>query len=104
MKYIVRKSIVQVVGHIWMPNVQAAQDHVLDSYDVDNARDDEGNITRDSVQRWLDTHAGDFSSVDDFWASIENDGDTVEIPWENEDNEFAYNDAMYPYDTEGDTQ
>lgn len=48
--------------------------------------------TREGVQDWLDLNAGDFSHIDDFAASIEYD----EIPWETEDSEYTYNDAMYP--------
>jgi hypothetical protein len=72
-RYTVRKSVVRVIGQIWMPSTTAAQTYELSDYDVDNARDDEGKITRESVQRWLDTHAGDFASVTDFEASIEDD-------------------------------
>lgn len=96
MRYTVRKSVVQVVGTIWMPMTTAATEYTLTGYDVENARDDDGKITRDSVQRWLDTHAGDFSAVKDFYASIEDGDDTIEIPWASEDSEFAYIDCVYP--------
>lgn len=96
MKYVVRKSVVQVVGKIWMPNnVPVAQDFELSDYDVNNARDDEGKITRESVQRWLDTHAGDFSSITDFSASIEDGDATIDIPWESEESEMAYGECMF---------
>ena len=96
MRYTVRKSIVQVIGTIWMPSTTAAQTYELSGYDVDNARGDDGKITRESVQSWLDTHAGDFASVTDFSASIEDGDDTVDIPWADEESELTYNGCMFP--------
>ncbi len=98
MKYTVRKSVVDVLGVIWMPMISAAIELELSAYDVGNARDDDGNITRESVGLWLDSHAGDFSGITDFYASIEDGDSTVEIPWESEDNEVAFSDLMYPYE------
>ena len=95
MKYMVRISIVHVIGHIWMPNVQAAMLFKLTKHDVENILRASGEISRESVQSWLDTHAGDFSSVDDFFASIEDGEDTVEIPWADEESELSYNDWTY---------
>ena len=96
MKYMVRKSFVQVVGTIWLPPVTAATTYPLRQYDIDNARDDAGAITRESVEQWLYTHAGDFQSIDDFSASIEDGEDTIDIPWESEDAECTFYDCMYP--------
>lgn len=63
-------------------------------YDVENCRDDDGKITRESVERWLCTHAGDFQSITDFSASIEAGETTVEIPFATEDGEMAWCDCM----------
>ena len=98
MRYTVRKSQVQVIGRIWMPSTTAAQTYDLTGYDVDNARGDDGAITRDSVSRWLDTHAGDFASVTDFTASIEDGDTTVDIPWADEESELTFNDCTYGED------
>jgi len=76
-----------------MPAVTCSQIQTLSGYDVENCRDDEGKITRDSVEQWLTTHSGDFQSVQDFSASIEDGGNTVEIPWATEDGEMAFNDC-----------
>ena len=65
----------------------------LSSYDVENMRDDAGNITRESVDLWLCSNAGDFSSVQDFRASIEDGENTIEIPWATEDGEMAFMDC-----------
>lgn len=98
MRYTVRTSIVMVVGRLWMPMVEGATRLTLTGYDVDNARDDEGNLTRESVQRWLDCHAGDFSEIIDFSASLEDDRNdtTVDIEWSDEDNEMTYYACMSP--------
>lgn len=94
MKYLVRKSIVQIVGRIWMPAIICGQTKTLDSYDIENCRDDEGNITRDSVEQWLMTHSGDFQHVIDFSASIEDGDKTVDIPWATEEDKYQFNDCF----------
>jgi hypothetical protein len=96
MRYTVRKSVVQVIGKIWMPSVTAAQVHELSALEVNHVRDGYGKITRESVQRYLDMHARDFASVDDFYASIEDGDETVEIEWEHEESELTYNGCMFP--------
>lgn len=96
MRYTVRKSIVQVIGQIWMPRTTAATSYELDSYAVETVRQyGDGSITRDAVARYLDTHAGDFQSVIDFSASIEDGDETIEIPWLAEESELIYNGAMF---------
>jgi hypothetical protein len=99
MRYTVRKSIVRIVGTIWMPHVTCAQVRDLSDYDVGNIRDiaefmGEEGITRKAVEYWLGGNAGDFSHVIDFEASIEDGDKTIDIPWASEDGEFAYIDAM----------
>jgi len=98
MKYMVRKSIVEVIGHIWQPGLGlcAYRYDLRDPYDVDNARDDAGSMTRESVQHWLSLNAGDFQSIRDFHASIEDGQNTVEIPWDDEESELTYGDCMFP--------
>ncbi len=93
MKYVVRKSIIDVVGKIWMPSVTCGQRMTLSAHDVENCRNDTGKITRESVQDWLHSHAGDFSSIEDFSASIEDGVVTVEIPWATEEGELTYLDC-----------
>lgn len=96
MRYMVRKSIVEILGVIWMPSAECGQVQTLSSYDVENLRDDDGKITRDSVEQWLTTHSGDFANVIDFHASIEDGEDTIEIPRSDEEHELRFCDAMYP--------
>jgi hypothetical protein len=99
MKYTTRTSVVRVIGRIWMPSTIAAQAITLSLHDVENARDSLGRVTRESVQRWLDSHAGDFAEIADFEASIEVEdewveGGTVDIPWADEESEMIYIDCM----------
>lgn len=96
MRYTVRKSIVRIIGNLWMPQCPAATQVEVTSYDLENMRDDDGKLTRDSVEQWVMTHSGDFSSVTDFYASLEDGEATVEIPWSSEENELAWGDAMHP--------
>jgi hypothetical protein len=119
MKFQVERNWVDVVGKIWMPNATWAQRIDLDSYAIENmledldecescgayhraefggdCRDDSERFTeprvatRGSVERWLATNAGDFSSIQDFHAVV----GEVEIEWETEEGEMAFNDRMY---------
>jgi hypothetical protein len=50
----VRRAFVDVVGPIWMPPIQAAAKYKCD-YDLENV----GKFTRENIERWLCTHAGD---------------------------------------------
>lgn len=90
MKYTVRKSVVEIVGRIWLPPVVCNQTRTLSDYDVENCRDEAGNITRESVERWVFTNCGDFQEVIDFAASIEDGPETVNIAWASEAGEEAF--------------
>lgn len=95
MRYTVRTSIVRVIGHIWIPAIVAAMDYTLSASDLANMEANmEAPITRESVEAWLATHAGDFQSVDDFEASLEIGDQTVNFPWKDEESELTYNDCM----------
>lgn len=47
--------------------------------------------TREAIQDYLGAHAGDFQSITDFAASI----DEVEIPFGTEENEWRYTDITF---------
>jgi hypothetical protein len=90
-----RKSYINVVGKGWYNQTIATTYNVTD-HDTENMRDEDDNITRESVELWLDSHSGDFQHVEDFSASISlSDGADIEIEWRDEDNEMAFNDCMY---------
>lgn len=94
MKYLVRKSVVDVVGRIWMPQIVCSLRIVMSDYDLDNARDGDGRITRDSLEYWLCTHAGDFSQIIDFRASIEDVDESIRIDFAIEEGESQYLDTI----------
>lgn len=92
MKYTVAINKINVLGYIWMPHALCAQVLKPTAYDRENMRDDAGKITRESVQRWLDTNAGDFSHIVDFAVSLDEE---LESDFTSEENEMAWRDAMY---------
>lgn len=97
MRYEVRKSVINVLGTMWMPPVTGATMMNLSTEDVENIRQyGHGAVNRESVGAWLDTHAGDFSGIVDFMASIESGDDTIDIGWADNESEYTFNDAMYP--------
>ena len=56
---------IDVIGKLWMGGT-AAYSYEPTASDVENMRDEDGLITREGVEAWLDTHSGDFQSVTDF--------------------------------------
>lgn len=100
MRYTIRKSVIQVIGKIWMPAILCAQEMTLSAYDVENAKDEDGKLTRDSVEHWLSLHSGDFQSIQDFYASIEDGNETIDIPWKDEESEFTFSNCMFPSEDE----
>lgn len=91
MKFTVERNWIDVIGYIWLPQVMCAQRIDLNPYDMNNI----GEPSRDNVEQWLCTHAGDFQSITDFHAIV---GET-EIPWKNEESEFTFHDCMNPLET-----
>lgn len=103
MKYTVTKSTIDMIGTIWLPAVTCAATETVPQSSVDNLRDLDGAVTRDSVQDWIDMHCGDFQNVTDFAASIElpnrhGGTDTLDIPWRDEESEMTFNDLMFGED------
>ncbi len=78
---------IHVIGTLWMGGT-AAMTYKLTAYDLENI----GELTRENVQKWLDTHSGDFQSLSDFHADI---GD-FDSPWEHAESECTFNDCMFP--------
>jgi hypothetical protein len=99
MRYTVVKSQIDVVGYIWQPGIglcaMSYNPRADDLREADILPATEGPITRESVQRWIDTHSGDFSEIVDWRAEIEDGDETIVFEWNNEDNELAFNDAMF---------
>ncbi len=86
-------SQIEVIGHIWQPGITAAMTYRLTSHDIENIRKDDGTIDRDAVERWLDSHSGDFKSIIDFTCTI-GDGD-FDSGWSNEESEYTFADCFY---------
>ncbi len=92
MKFTVERNWIDVLGRIWMPNVEAAMTYDLGKYEMESI----GAPTRENVEEYLTKHAGDFQEIIDFHAVV---GET-EIAWESEENEIKYNMYMYPEEKE----
>jgi len=87
MKFTIERNWIEVIGVIWLPPITCAKRIDLSPYDMENI----GEPTRENVEQWLCTHAGDFQSITDFHAIV---GET-DIPWATEENEFTYFDCMW---------
>jgi hypothetical protein len=95
----VRTAYVLVIGRLWC-GVRGAYRYELSDADL-RAVSAKGEFDRESVEAWLSKHAGDFATVDDFFAQC---GDT-EVPWENGDaSEGFYFDCVYGEDEETDPE
>lgn len=94
MRYLVRKSIIDVLGYIWMPHALCAQRIELSDYDVDNLAGEE-RPTREHVEQWLATHASEFSEIVDFRASLEIGNETVNLDFSEPENEWRWQDSMF---------
>lgn len=77
---------VEVIGQLWQPGVVAASLYWM-------PRDEHDPLTRDTVADWLDTHAGDFQSIDDFSADDHVTGEYLD--WTGEESHLTYIDCMY---------
>lgn len=92
---------IQVVGYIWVPdNVLCAQIVPIKAQDLDSisaiGNGKLSGITREDIQIWLDSHAGDFSTVVDFRADFGTLNKTFD--WEDKENEYKFQDSFYPPD------
>ena len=89
--YTVDENWIDLVGEIWQPGIgPCASKITLRTYDVENI----GEPTRENVQNWLDTNAGDFQSIIDFHAVV----GEVDLPWKDDENEMTFLDCMYPFE------
>ena len=88
--------MVWVLGEIWLPyGAKAAMTIEMFDPDIENMNAVATGTQREKLQNWLNTHAGDFSKIIDFSASLEIDGKTVDIPWHSENNEIMFNECTY---------
>ena len=106
MRYIVRKSIIQVVGDLWAGYI-GATDYTLTDDDVmaliaigAKRADWDGTLTRADVLAWLAKQ--DFQRIVDFYASLEVGDVTIEFDWQTESGEETYFDCLEDDDDEAD--
>lgn len=98
MKFVVERNWIEIIGPIWWPSgATCAQRIDLSAYDVGNIEDiarerfGSDEVTREAVEYWLCTHAGDFQHVADFYAVV----GEKEFNWKKDGSEFAYIDCMF---------
>ena len=84
--YTVTVRRIEVIGVIWLPLSTCAMVYDLQSYEVEQI----GELTRENIQAWLDTRAGDFQSITDFHADIAD----FDSPWQSEESEGIFMDCM----------
>lgn len=87
MKFTIERSWVNVVGKGWYGQTIATT-YNLSSYDLKNI----GEETRENVERWLGSHAGDFQKVEDFRAVLKNSV----VEWGTIEGELSFMDCMNP--------
>jgi hypothetical protein len=94
----VRTSTIDVIGYIWQPGAGlCAMTYTMrEPYDIDNALDDDGCLTRESVERWLLLNSGDFASITDFRIDISlADGTDFTSDFDYPDSEGDFADCMF---------
>jgi hypothetical protein len=69
-----------------MPAGTCAMVYDLQDYEIECI----GELTRDNVRAWLNTHSGDFQIVQDFHADIAD----FDSPWEHVESEGIFADCM----------
>ena len=89
--YIVHENYVQVIGKTWA-GYEGLYQYPITAQDIETMAGATQSIKRADVAKWLKTHAGDFQSITDFHAMIDNapGGSSVEFPWWNKENEELY--------------
>lgn len=93
--YVIHESRIDVIGRLWQ-GCEAAYSYPLDANEVRMyATNSEGAITRDSVERYVALHTGDFASVTDFRASLWFEGRDYDFDFASEESELTFNDCMY---------
>ena len=88
-RYTVIVREIQVVGRLWS-GVKGAYSRSLTQHDVEQI----GELTRENISNWIDSHFGDFESITDFHADL----DDFDSPWDDEDSEMFYMEVMYEHD------
>ena len=80
-----------------MPAVVCSLRITPSAYDIENMRNGDGTITRESVEDWLGSHTGDFQNIMDFYADIEAPEGNLVFEFASEDGELAYLDTIQEF-------
>jgi hypothetical protein len=97
MKTLVLSSFINILGEAWMGE-SVAYIKTLKNKDIIALLDDNNIITRESVQKWINSNTGDFSFIKDFYADIEHpNGETIIINWNYEMNRYNFNELGEEY-------
>lgn len=110
MRYQVRKSYVIIIGKNWYGQTCSLEknltDHDLCNISAENItleKPNPKNITRDTIEQWLTSNSGDFSSVDDFKASISlATGEDFDLDFSKEESEMTYANTLSDYELQED--
>ena len=98
MRYTVTKSLIRVLGKIWMPSILAAQTKELNYFDIKDLLRGRETFNRDDILEWLYKNAGDFQQIVDFEADIElPNGENLIVEWLNEENSYKYYECVGDY-------
>ena len=89
--YTVTVNRIYAIGWLWMGG-KAYMPYDLTKSDVENI----GELTRENIAKWLDSHSGDFQGIVDFQADI---GDFFS-DWANDDSEDFMHKCMGDYEEE----
>jgi len=91
--HIDRVDEIFVIGTLWLPPVKYATVEVLTPHELEDIKNNFGPVTRDTIKKWLESQATDFSTIIDFNANLSSLG--LIIPWLNgEESECMWEEIM----------
>ena len=96
MRYTRVYNEIRVIGKIWVPCTTCAMAYRPSDHDVENMKNKEGALTRESIEHWISWNSGDFQSIEDFYADIAKGDNDVVFDWAKEESEHTYFDCMCP--------
>ena len=101
MRYVVVRSIIDILGKDWYGNtivmsmeLNNCQVEIIKKYMTNPL----GMELREAVQTFLLKNAGDFQSITDFRADIAIGDEDLITDWDYVENEIKFNDTQYPDD------
>jgi len=93
---VVHKNYVNIIGRIWMPPVIGALDKHLSPSDIKSMVNEDGTITKEDVKDWVNKNSGDFQTVLDFEALIDDAPQgPLEIDWAKDESGAIWDNCMF---------